>query len=160
MRVSERPAESVWEYPRPPRVETDTRAIEVTFAGRIVAATDRALRVLETSHPPAFYLPREDCDGGALFEESSRSFCEYKGSARYVGLRVGRRESRDAGWFYPEPSPDYAMLADHIAFYPARVDGCTVGGVPVAAQEGDFYGGWITPEIRGPFKGGPGTRGW
>jgi len=158
--VSERAVESVWDYPRPPRVETDDRRVEIVFAGRTIARTEHALRVLETSHPPTFYIPRADCVAACLVEHDHRSYCEYKGLASYVGVRVGNRIAEAAGWFYPGPSPGYEALRDHIAFYPGPMDRCTVAGQGVEAQPGDFYGGWITPEVVGPFKGPPGTQGW
>lgn len=152
--------ESVWDYPRPPRVESDDRRVIVRFAGRTVADTTRALRVLETSHPPVFYLPPGDVDGDLLVPSQRRTVCEFKGAARYFHLVVGERRSEDAAWSYPDPVPEFAALREHRAFYPSRVDECLVGGERVRAQEGDFYGGWITAEIVGPFKGGPGTWGW
>jgi uncharacterized protein (DUF427 family) len=158
--MTDRLPESVWDYPRPPRVEADDRRVEIVFDGRTVVSSARALRVLETSHPPAFYVPRADCDPAILVDNDRQSFCEYKGLASYVDIVVGDRSAEAAGWFYPRPSPGYEALRDHIAFYPGRMDRCVVGGHEVAAQPGDFYGGWITPEITGPFKGAPGTQGW
>jgi uncharacterized protein (DUF427 family) len=158
--MSGRATESVWDYPRPPRIESDPRRVEVVFAEHLVASTERALRVLETSHPPTFYIPRADCDAACLEGHDLTTFCEFKGVASYVTVRVGQRAATAAGWYYPQPSAGYEALADHIAFYPGRMDRCTVGGETVLAQPGDFYGGWITPEITGPFKGPPGTRGW
>jgi uncharacterized protein (DUF427 family) len=158
--MSERTRESVWDYPRPPRIEADDRLVEVELAGRTIARTTRALRVLETSHPPTFYLPMSDCDATCLVDHDRRSFCEFKGMAHYVSVRVGERVAEAAGWHYPEPAAGYGALRDHIAFYPGRLDRCTAGGQTVVAQPGDFYGGWITPEITGPFKGAPGTQGW
>jgi len=152
--------ESVWDYPRPPQVDADDRRIEIMLAERIVASSERALRVRETSHPPTFYVPRADCDTTLLSEHGHQSFCEYKGLASYVTVTVADRVAEGAGWFYPRPSPGYEALGDHIAFYPGRLDRCTVAGHEVTAQPGDFYGGWITPEILGPFKGAPGTQGW
>jgi uncharacterized protein (DUF427 family) len=155
-----RPRESVWDYPRPPRVEPDTRLVEVEFAGRLIARTRRALRVLETSHPPAFYLPLDDCDRDCLVPAEGATLCEWKGVAAYLTVRVGEREAQRAAWTYPDPVAAFAILRDHLSFYPARVDACRVGGEIVVAQAGDFYGGWITAEIDGPFKGAAGTAGW
>lgn len=152
--------ESAWDYPRPPRVEEDGRPVVVRFAGRTVADTTRALRVLETSHPPVFYLPPEDVDRDCLRSSARRTFCEFKGMAVYLHLEVDGRRSEDAAWTYPDPVAAFEILRDHVAFYPSRVDECFVDGERVRAQEGDFYGGWITGEIVGPFKGGPGSRGW
>ncbi|MFF2095820.1 DUF427 domain-containing protein [Streptomyces sp. NPDC058202] len=155
-----RSPESVWDYPRPPATERDERLVVVEWAGTRIAETTRALRVLETSHPPVFYLPLDDVRTDLLRPTTERSWCEWKGPAVYWDLAAGTDVSPSAAWSYPEPVPAYSALAGHVAFYPTRVDRCTVDGEPVTAQEGDFYGGWITAEIRGPFKGGPGTRGW
>jgi uncharacterized protein (DUF427 family) len=152
--------ESVWDYPRPPRMEPDTRRVQVEFGGISIADTTQALRVLETSHPPVFYLPGEDVRMEFLFPTQASSWCEFKGRATYWTVEVEARRADDAVWGYPQPTQGYESLAGHFAFYPSKMDRCSVGGVPVSAQEGDFYGGWITPEITGPFKGGPGTRGW
>lgn len=152
--------ESVWDYPRPPRHERTDRRIEVVFAGATLARTDRALRVLETSHPPVYYLPPEDVREGCLRPSARTSLCEWKGVARYLDVVVGERVERDAAWYYPEPLPPYREMAGHVAFYPSRMDACLVDGERAEAQEGDFYGGWITSDVVGPFKGAPGTRGW
>jgi len=152
--------ESVWDYPRPPRVERSAARVTVTHAGRVVADTSRCLRVLETSHPPVYYVPREDIAPGVLRAAAGRSFCEFKGTASYWDLVAGDSAAADAAWSYEHPAAGYEQLAGAVAFYPGRVDECRVGGEVVRAQEGDFYGGWITADIAGPFKGGPGTRGW
>ena len=152
--------ESVWDYPRPPSLEPTTRLIRVTFQGEIVAESGRAIRVLETSHPPVFYIPPEDVRMKFVDQSSRSSFCEWKGRARYHTLKVGDRRSPDAAWSYPDPSKRFESIRDHLAFYPSRVDECTVDGEVVRSQPGDFYGGWITSEIIGPFKGDPGTMGW
>jgi uncharacterized protein (DUF427 family) len=132
----------------------------VTFNGVVVAETRRALRVLETSHPPVYYLPPEDVLTRHLERSSRSTFCEFKGRASYHTLRVGDRRSPDAAWSYPEPSQAFEPIRGYLAFYPSRVDECLVDGEVVRAQPGDFYGGWITGEIVGPFKGDPGTWGW
>ncbi len=153
--------ESVWDYPRPPRLEPCSKLIRVEFAGLCLIETRRAYRVLETSHPPAYYVPPDDLtDPSSLIPSARSSFCEWKGRASYVSLRVGDRRSSDAAWCYKTPTPAFAPIRDYLAFYPSKVDGCWVDGVPVQAQPGDFYGGWLTPDIIGPFKGGPGTMGW
>lgn len=151
---------SVWEYPRPPRVEVSKRCVRVVFGGLTIAHSVRAKRVLETSHPPVYYLPQTDVEMTYLTPTERATFCEFKGSARYWSLRVGGEESLDAAWSYPDPSRGFEAIRDHLAFYPSRVGACYLGEERVAAQAGDFYGGWITSEIVGPFKGGPGTSGW
>jgi uncharacterized protein (DUF427 family) len=152
--------ESVWDYPRPPRVEPSTRRIRVVLGDVTVADTSRAFRVLETSHPPGYYIPPEDVLNEYLRPSRRRTYCEFKGQASYYDLVVGARVVRDAAWYYPDPAPGYEVIRDHLAFYPGRVDACFVDEERVAAQEGDFYGGWLTADIVGPFKGGPGTAGW
>ncbi len=152
--------ESVWDYPRPPSLERDERRIRIEHAGIVIADTSRAWRICETASPPTFYLPREDVRVDLLEPDSGRSLCEWKGQASYWTLRVGDVVVRHAAWSYRDPEPTYAAIQDHLAFYPGRLDACTVGGARVRAQAGDFYGGWITPEVLGPFKGDPGTLGW
>ena len=152
--------ESVWDYPRPPRVEASTRRIRVVFNDVIVADTTRALRVLETSHPPVYYIPPEDVRTEYLRPTRRHTFCEFKGRASYFALEVNGRAVAEAAWYYAEPAPGFEAIRDHVAFYPGRVDACFVDEERVAAQAGDFYGGWITSDITGPFKGGPGTAGW
>jgi uncharacterized protein (DUF427 family) len=153
--------ESVWDYPRPPRLEKSRRPVRVESGGRVIAESGRALRVLETSHPPVYYIPPEDIDMSLLRPDPDRaSHCEFKGRARYWDLVIDGEVRRSVAWSYPDPSPAFAPLRDHLAFYASRVDACFVGEERVQAQEGDFYGGWITAEIVGPFKGAPGTWGW
>ena len=154
--------ESVWDYPRPPRLEPTARRIRIVHAGRTVADTDAALRILETSHPPVYYLPPGAFDPTVLTcSARAQSFCEFKGMADYWDLALpGAPRVRNVGWSYPEPSPAYAALKDHIALYASKVDECWVDEERVQAQAGDFYGGWITSDLRGPFKGAPGTMGW
>jgi uncharacterized protein (DUF427 family) len=152
--------ESVWDYPRPPRVERAPRRVSVVHAGVVVVDSERCWRVLETSHPPVYYVPADDIARGALERGAGRSLCEFKGVATYWDLVAGGGRVRQVGWSYEDPAPGYAELAGAVAFYPSRVDECRVGGEVVRAQEGDFYGGWITADIAGPFKGGPGTMGW
>jgi uncharacterized protein (DUF427 family) len=152
--------ESVWDYPRPPRLEPTHRRIRVVFGGVTVADSTRALRVLETSHPPTYYVPPEDVRMDLLEPTGRRSLCEFKGQARYFTVRVGEREADDAAWAYPDPVPAYAAARDHVAFFAAKMDECWVGDERVRPQAGGFYGGWITSDLDGPFKGEPGTRGW
>lgn len=152
--------ESVWDYPRPPAVEAVADRVRVEFAGGVLADSTRALRVLETSHPPVYYVPRSDVTAEALRVAGRTSYCEFKGEAAYLDLEVGDRRVAEAGWTYPRPRRGYSELTDHIAFYPSRVDACWVGAEQVQAQTGDFYGGWITSRVVGPFKGAPGTWGW
>jgi uncharacterized protein (DUF427 family) len=152
--------ESVWDYPRPPRLEDVEKKVKVVFGGVTLAYTTRAKRVLETSHPPVYYISPEDIRMEHLQPSAGGSFCEWKGRAGYYDVVTeGRKESR-AAWFYPDPTLSFEDLRDYVAFYPSKMDGCWVGGEKVESQEGDFYGGWITPEIVGPFKGGPVTWGW
>jgi len=155
-----RPLESVWDYPRPPRVEPDDRTVRVVHRDLVIAESANAVRVLETSHPPAFYLPPEDVNMEYLTPGRGRSICEWKGNAEYWDLIVGNDTVPNAAWSYPEPLPAYTTLAGWLSFYPGRVDKCTVAGEAVTPQEGGFYGGWITSEIEGPFKGAPDTSGW
>ena len=150
----------MWDYPRPPRVERSAEHVEVRWGGRVVARSTSPLRVLETSHPPTYYLPRASFAAGVLVAVDGSTVCEWKGRAAYFDLVVeGRRASR-AAWTYPAPAPGFEMLADHLAVMPGLVDACTVDGEVVVPQEGGFYGGWITSRVVGPFKGGPGSWGW
>jgi uncharacterized protein (DUF427 family) len=151
--------ESVWDYPRPPRVEAVRDRIRIELGGRVIADTTDALRVLETSHPPVYYLPREAFTA-ELSPAPGASFCEFKGAARYLTLTAGATRAEGAAWTYPSPSPGYEALAGRVAVYPSRMDRCEVAGETVTPQEGDFYGGWITSKVVGPFKGGAGTLGW
>jgi len=134
--------------------------VRVVFAGTTVADSARALRVLETSHPPTLYVPRADVVAGALREAPGTTVCEFKGRASYFDVAVGDAVAHRAAWTYRAPAPRYAALRDHVAFYPGRVDACFLDEERVQPQEGDFYGGWITADLEGPFKGGAGTRGW
>lgn len=152
--------ESVWSYPRPPRLEPSDRRVIIEFGGRIIADTTRAWRVLETSHPPSWYLPPEDLDRSVLEPARGRSMCEWKGQARYWTVRVDGRSAEAVAWSYPAPTTAFAPIADHLAFYAGPMDRITVDGAEVEPQPGGFYGGWITPEIKGPFKGGPDSWGW
>ncbi|MBT8337327.1 MAG: DUF427 domain-containing protein [Gemmatimonadetes bacterium] len=152
--------ESVWDYPRPPRLERVLARVVVEFGGRIVVDTEAAWRVLETSHPPSYYLPPADIDTSLLEPAGRGSICEWKGAARYWTVAVGDRRAERVGWSYPDPTVDFRAIRDHLAFYAGPMDRCTVAGEVVTPQPGGFYGGWITSRIKGPFKGGPGTMGW
>lgn len=150
---------SVWDFPRPPRIERETREIVVRFGDLELARTRSALKVLETAHPPTFYLPWDDVARDRFVSAPGGSLCEWKGAACYWTLVVGAARLERIAWSYPEPLAGAEALADHVALYPAGLQ-CTVGGQPVRPQPGGFYGGWITPELVGPFKGEPGTAGW
>ncbi|MGQ0744750.1 MAG: DUF427 domain-containing protein [Acidimicrobiales bacterium] len=152
--------ESVWDYPRPPRIEPAAVQVEVVFAEVTVAVTFGALRVLETSHPPAFYLPPDDVVTDYLTPNGRRSWCEWKGGAKYLDISVRGHHGEQVAWTYTDPLPGYEALTGYIAFYPARVDACLVHGELVLAQPGGFYGGWITTSVVGPFKGAPGSELW
>lgn len=151
--------ESVWDYPRPPRVEAEPRRVEVRLGGVEIASSEAALRALETSHPPAIYIPPADIAPEALEPAHGTSFCEWKGTARYFDVVAGEARERRVGWAYPAPTVGFEALADHVSFYPGRLE-CTLGGEPVSAQPGNFYGGWLTAEIVGPVKGPPGSELW
>jgi len=160
-RISPGPGqESVWDYPRPPRVEPSSKHIQVFFNGVAIADTHHAKRVLETSHPPVYYIPRKDVRTEYLVTGGGGSFCEWKGRAIYHSVRVDGREAARTAWSYPEPTAAYASIREHLAFYAGAMDACTVDGETVQPQPGGFYSGWITSDIVGPFKGGPGTVGW
>lgn len=152
--------ESVWDYPRPPRVEETGRHVQVVFEGEVIADTRRAKRVLETSHPPVYYIPPEDVRMDCLVATGRRTWCEWKGQASYYSLSTEGRRVENAAWCYPNPAPGYQAIQGYLAFYPGKMDACYLDGEQVQAQPGDFYGGWITGDIVGPFKGGPGTTGW
>ena len=152
--------ESVWDYPRPPRVEPSSQHVEVWLGGVRVADTTRSWRVLETSHPPTYYLPAEAFAPGALRPAEGSSWCEWKGRAAYLDLVAGDVVAARAVWTYPEPTRGFEVLAGTYAVMPGLVDRCVVDGETVRPQEGGFYGGWVTDAVVGPFKGGPGTHGW
>ena len=152
--------ESVWDYPRPPRLEETSRHIQISFNGIMIAETRRAWRVLETSHPPVYYIPPDDLVAAHFVPTSGGSFCEWKGTASYFDIVVGDHVEERAAWTYRRPSAPFAPIANFVAVYPGRMDACYVDGERARAQAGDFYGGWITTAIVGPFKGAPGTQGW
>ena len=150
--------ESVWDYPRPPSIRPDGRLIEVHSGNHVIARSTRSLRVCETASPPTFYVPAEDVDMKKLYPVGHHSFCEWKGLARYWALSAGNLP-QPVAWSYPAPSSHFNAICDWLCFYPGRVD-CFVDEKPVEAQHSEFYGGWITAEVVGPFKGDPGTEGW
>jgi uncharacterized protein (DUF427 family) len=152
--------ESVWDYPRPPRLEAVRRQVEVIHGGQTVALTLEPLRVLETSHPPVYYLPRDSVVPGVLVPTGRTSFCEFKGVASYFTVVMGSAVAPDAAWCYESPSPGYEAMAGYVSFYPEQVEVCLVDGEYVQGQPGGFYGGWVTGEVVGPFKGAPGSEGW
>ena len=151
--------ESVWDYPRPPRLESVKGHIRIVLGGNVIVDSSRCLRILETSHPPTYYIPAEDFEEGTLHETDGSSFCEFKGLAHYYDIKSGGLIAQNAGWGYKEPSKAYPQLKNTVAVYAHQMDACYVNDELVQAQEGDFYGGWITKAIVGPFKGGIGTFG-
>ena len=158
--MSKYEVESVWDYPRPPKVEPSNEEIVVVHNGVELIRTNRSFRVLETSHPPTYYLPISEFNKDSLVPVDGNTFCEFKGRADYFDLVVGDAKIERFAWEYPEPTKGFVDLIGHIAFYPASVDKVTVDGEQVIPQEGGFYGGWITSRVKGPFKGAPGTWGW
>lgn len=150
--------ESVWDYPRPPRVEPTERRIRVELGGETIVDTHRAHRVLETSHPPVYYVPLDDVVPGVLEPSGSRTtFCEWKGEAAYLDVVAGGKRAERAAWTYHDPRSGFQSIRDAVAFYPASVDACLVDDERVEPQSGGFYGGWITSDLVGPFKGAAGT---
>jgi len=161
MRIEPGPGqESVWDYPRPPALERVPQRLRVVVGGVTIADTTAGYRVLETSQPPAYYLPPADLAAEHLVPSTSRSFCEWKGQAQYWTITVGDRVIPDAAWSYARPTERFAAITDHLAFYPQKVDACYVDDELVRPNEGGFYGGWVTDRIVGPFKGGAGTAHW
>jgi uncharacterized protein (DUF427 family) len=152
--------ESVWSYPRPAIAESCGRHIRIVHRGIVIAETRQAVRTLETSHPPSYYIPPGDVAPDILRQSANRSFCEWKGAASYFDVVVAGETLHDVAWSYANPSVTFISLRDHIAFYARPVDLCTVDGETVTPQPGDFYGGWVTSHVAGPFKGIPGSRFW
>lgn len=152
--------ESVWDYPRPPRVEATDELVQIVLGGVTIASTTAALRVLETSHPPTYYVPAQHFIDGALKAVGGSSYCEFKGMASYFDLVGGGVVAPRAGWTYPQPTRGFEQLLDYVAVMPGQVDECRVASERVRPQAGSFYGGWITDRVVGPFKGEPGTLGW
>lgn len=157
---SELERESVWDYPRPPRAEPVSAHITVTHLDQELVSTNQAVRVLETSHPPSYYLPITDFADGVLVPVAGQSYCEFKGAASYFDLVVDGKTSPRAAWTYENPTKGFESLKGRVALYASRVDRCMVGDEVVMPQDGDFYGGWITSNLVGPIKGAPGTMGW
>lgn len=153
------PPENVQDYPRPPALEPAGATLEVWLGGLCVARTANGLRMLETHHAPTYYIPPRDV-AARLIPAGGGSVCEWKGRARYFDVAAGDAVARRAAWSYPRPTARFAALADHLAFYPGAMDLCRVGGVAVLPQPGDFYGGWVTPNLEGRVKGAPGTLYW
>ena len=152
--------ESVWDYPRPPRLERCNQRITVVLGGETILDTSTSYRVLETSHPPSYYLPMADFVGGSQRAATGSSFCEWKGNAAYLDLIGGGKVAARSAWHYPTPTDAFAELTGHVALYAAAMDSCTIDGELVVPQPGGFYGGWITSRVVGPFKGTPGTQYW
>jgi len=155
-----RKRESVWDYPRPPRIEASDEHIRVLFGGLVIAETRASIRILETSHPPVYYVPPTDIRMEFLKKSGPTTSCEWKGTASYISIHTEVRTTERAGWYYSHPQSPYEPITHYIAFYPALMDACYVDDELVLPQPGGFYGGWITSKIQGPFKGGPGTAGW
>ena len=151
--------ESVWDYPRPPRIEPDSRVIRVEYQGETIAETRNSVRILETASPPAFYIPPEDVRTEWLERARGASICEWKGSATYWSFVREHVSVPNVAWSYEKPFPEFASIRGYLSFYPSKLE-CYVGEHRVKPQPGDFYGGWVTPEVVGPFKGDPGTSGW
>lgn len=152
--------ESVWDYPRPPRVEAVNKHIQVVFNEVTIADTHQGKRVLETSHPPVYYIPPGDVQMDYLVPRYNKSYCEWKGEAHYYGLLVAEKQVDIAAWYYPVPQKGFESLSMYVAFYAQYMDVCTVDGEVVRSQPGGFYGGWITSDVVGPFKGDPGSELW
>ena len=152
--------ESVWDYPRPPRLEPCNKHIKIIFNGVTIVDTKKAYRVLETSHPPSYYIPPEDIKMEYVQPSQKQSFCEWKGAGSYYTLSVKDKQVVNVAWYYPNPTPEFTAIKDYVAFYPDPMDECLVDGETVTPQPGNFYGGWITSDIVGPFKGGLGSWGW
>jgi len=155
-----KPVESVWDFPRPPRLERVDWRVRVVHAGATIVDAPHALRILETSQPPAYYVADEFVDHGLLERSERRTFCEWKGVAEYADIVVGDVRVADAGWTYPDPSSAFPEVRDHWAFYAQKVDECWIDDERVTSNEGSFYGGWVTANVTGPFKGAPGTSHW
>lgn len=152
--------ESVWTFPRPSIAQATARHLRIEHRGTVAAETRRGVRTIETSHPPTYYFPAEDVHAAVTRSDQTGSFCEWKGAAVYFDVTVAGETLREVAWSYPDPSPPFSSIAGHLAFYAAAFDGCFVDGERVVPQPGGFYGGWITRDLAGPFKGVPGSRFW
>ncbi|MGD2058829.1 MAG: DUF427 domain-containing protein [Anaerolineales bacterium] len=160
--VPQKPAagqESVWDYPRPPRLDHSGELVKVIYKGQTIAETSRSVRILETSLAPSYYIPPEDVNFENLKRRQRTTWCEWKGQAHYFDVVVGEATAANAGWAYPDPTSPYEEIRDYLSFYPSRVD-CFVDGEMAEPQPGGFYGGWVTSKVVGPFKGEPGTERW
>jgi uncharacterized protein (DUF427 family) len=152
--------ESVWAFPRPSIAQPSAAHLRVVLCGRTIAETRRAVRTIETSHPPTYYFPPDDVIAGAVLPVGGTSFCEWKGIARYFDVRSGAIVRPNAAWAYADPTAPFSILRDYVAFYAAAMDACFVDDEMVLPQPGGFYGGWITSRVSGPYKGVPGSDGW
>jgi uncharacterized protein (DUF427 family) len=155
---AEEDRESVWDYPLPPKVEDFPQSVKIIFNDEIIADSLNTKRVLEKGHPPVYYLPVEDINSKLLKPSARRTWCEWKGQAKYYDVVVGNQISKNAAWFYPTPTPEFVEITGYVAFYADKMEACYVGDERVEAQGGGFYGGWITSNIQGPFKGFPSGR--
>ena len=151
--------ESVWDYPRPPAVQQVLDLVTIDFGGQRIVSSERVLRVCETASPPTYYVPIEEV-ADYLRPAQGSSFCEWKGDARYHSIALGAHVAERSAWSYPSPTSEYEVLRDHVGIYARPMDRCTVGGHEVTPQPGQFYAGWVTPDLSGPFKGSPGSAGW
>jgi len=151
--------ESVWDYPRPPAIEKVNDRIEVIFNGVKIADTTNSYRILETSHPPTYYIPPSDILTDHIQLSDRSTFCEFKGKAGYYHIKVGSKEVKDSAWFYSNPTGKYSAIKDHVCFYASKMDTCYVDGEKVQPQKSDFYGGWITSWVNGGSKGMKGPKG-
>jgi len=148
-------AESVWDYPKPPKVEDTAKSVKIVFNEVVIAETTHAKRVLQTGHPPVYYIPRQDIHMEYLTSTTKTSTCEFKGKAFYYDLKVGTKSVSNVGWSYPEPTKGYESIKDYVAFYPKPMDACYVDGERVTPEPGEYFGGWVTKDIVGPFEGAP-----
>ena len=152
--------ESVWDYPSPARWGNSNKQIKIICNGIILASSNQAKRVIETSHPPTYYIPSQDIQMQYLVATSKKSWCEWKGKSSYYDISIGEKYIPSAAWSYCEPTLEFSHLKDHYSFYAGLMDHCYIDGELVIPQPGNFYGGWITSDIVGPFKGESGTFGW
>lgn len=152
--------ESVWDYPRPPQLEAFNKTIEMYALGEKIAQTNQAFRVLETSHPPVYYIPPADIETAFLIPSDSATFCEWKGRGSYYHLKIRGKVITDAAWYYTNPENKFQPIKNYPAFYAHKMDKCLINGEVVVPQPGNFYGGWVTKDIVGPFKGIDGSWGW
>ncbi|MTI22549.1 DUF427 domain-containing protein [Fulvivirga sp. RKSG066] len=152
--------ESVWDYPRPPKLEKFNKHIEIFFNGQRIVSTNKAYRVLETSHPPVYYMPMLDIEQQYLVASDRTTYCEWKGEGSYYHVSVKDKMAEDAAWYYNNPTPRFKEIKGYVAFYAHKMDKCLIDGEVVEPQPGNFYGGWVTKDIVGPFKGIEGSYGW